>query len=294
MAALMRRYGSVTWQKVTGATLVLFCGAAGCTTTSQQVTAPGKVAKCTVTATASTSEFSAAGGEGKITVTTDRDCDWELHDEAAWLTVMPPVAMQGSGTVTFTVAATNDPLTRTTTLVVADQRITITQRAAACTYRLSHLDVSVSAAGGGADVDVTASSALCEWTAQTAADWVAIRTGRTYKGNARVTVEAPPWTGAPRRAEITVADQRVVLTQSDGCAFTLNQSSASIPRAGGRGTVSVQTGAGCAWSATSSVPWATITGGAMAVAAGAAEFPVDPNSGPGGSAVLTIASRTFA
>lgn len=115
-----------------------------------------------------------------------------------------------SSTASFTVAPTSDPVPRTASLAVADQTVKITQRAAPCRYRLSALQVSMPAPGGTGAVDVAASSGLCEWSVQSTADWVTISSGTSYKGNRRVTVSTPPWTGPERHSDVIVADQRVV------------------------------------------------------------------------------------
>jgi hypothetical protein len=250
--------------------------------------------KCSVSASSSASEFPAEGGEGRITVTAARDCGWQVRTDASWITVASSGVAQGNGTASFTVAGTSDPVTRSASLSIVDQQIAITQRGAPCTYRFSRQELTIPSAGGGADVDVTASSPLCEWTARTTADWATIRTGTSYKGNARVTVEAPAWSGPTRHAEITVAGQRLTLTQSDGCVFTLATPSATMPAAGGRGSVSVQAGQGCGWSAVSNVSWATITAGTTATGPGVAEFSISTNTGPERSGTLTIANKPFA
>jgi hypothetical protein len=289
----MRRYCSARRANSIAHLLPFLTAIGACTSTSQQITGPPSDTKCAMQVALSESDFSARGGEGRVTVTTERDCRWSVQSSASWVTVKASGETQGSGAAAFAVAPTEDPLARSATLTVSDQQVAITQRAAECRYRLSVQDVSVPAAGGAVEVDVTASSALCEWTVQTTADWVSITSGRTYKGSGRVAVQATPWTGPPRRAEIVVADQRMVVTQADGCAYSLTASSIELSRAGGRGAVSVQAGEGCGWSAVSTVPWIHITAGATAAGPGVAEFSVDPNSGPARSAALTIASRRF-
>ncbi len=254
----------------------------------------GPTSKCSTTVSASPTAFSADGGEGHLTVTTARDCQWDVRNDAPWLTVTPPSEMQGSGTAAFVVAATGDPLARSASLTVGDQQVTISQSAAPCRFQLSSLQMSLPSAGGGADVNVTASNALCEWTTQVDADWLSIATGRTYKGNARVTVQAGAWTGPARHANVTVASQRVVLTQSDGCTFALTPPSAAIPGAGGHATVSVQyleRGArgrppalfrGCIWQAEPRAP-----------DPGARYLAIDPNLGPARTTTVTVANHSF-
>jgi hypothetical protein len=289
----MRRYCSADRIAI-AAQLFLAFVIAGCTSTSQEITGPGPASKCSASLTTSTGDFAAEGGEGKLTVTTARDCSWKASSDAAWVTFTTPAEMQGNGTVSFTVAATSDPLSRSASITVADQHVAITQRAAACRYRLSAQEVSLPAPGGGGAVDVTASSALCEWSAQADAGWLSIPSGSAYKGNARVTFQAPPWTGPERRADVRIADQHVALMQSGGCTFTLASASASVPAAGGPASVSVQAAPGCAWTTANSATWASNATPPTVNGPGTAEFTVAPNTGPARSATVTVAGRPFA
>jgi hypothetical protein len=241
---------------------------------------------------ASTSEFNAEGGKGQVTVTTDRDCQWEARSDAGWLTISTSGAVQGSGTADFTVASTLDPITRTASLTIGEHTITITQRAAACGYRLSALELSVPSSGGTREIDVAASSALCEWAAQTDTSWVSFPTGRTFKGDGRLAILAPAWSGPLRQAELAIADQRVLLTQSNGCVYNLTPSSVAVPAAADRTSVGVQTAEGCPWTTVNQVPWVTVGSGAAA-GPGAAQLQVAANSGRARSGVLTIAGRPF-
>jgi len=294
----MRRYWSADRIWLPAQLFLLgFTAIAGCTSTSQQVTGPSASAassKCSTTVNASPAEFGPEGGEGRLSVTTDRDCPWKVQTDAAWVTIATQGDTQGTGTASFTVAATADPVTRTAAVTVADQHVTITQRAAACRYRLSTQDVSLPTQGGGNAVDVTASSALCEWTAQADPGWVSISSGTSYKGNARVSFQAPPWNGAERRADARIADEHVALTQSGGCTFTLASASAAVSAAGGPASVPVQAGPGCGWTITNSAAWVSIASATSISGNGTAELAVAANTGPARSATLTIANRPFA
>ena len=52
-----------------------------------------------------------------------------------------------------------------------------------------------------------------------------------------------------------------------------------MPAAGGRSNVSVQSAAGCSWSATSNAPWAHIASGAPSTGPGFVEFTVELRKG---------------
>jgi Viral BACON domain/Putative binding domain, N-terminal len=290
----VRRYCSADRICISAQLFLCVAAAAACTSSSQQITGPSPAAKCSATVTTSTADFGPEGGDGRLTVTTERDCSWKVETDAAWVTVAATGETQGSGTVSFSVAATGDPVSRSASLAVADQHVAITQRAAACRYRLSAQELTLPAPGGGGGIDVNASSALCEWTAQSDAAWLSMPSGGAYKGSAHVTFQAPPWNGPDRRADVRLADQHLALMQSGGCTFTLASASASVAAAGGRASVSVETGPGCAWTIANSAPWLSLaTAGTMSGAA-TAEFTVTPNAGPARSATVMVANRPFA
>ena len=59
------------------------------------------------------------------------------------------------------------------------------------------------------------------------------------------------------------------------------------------GTVAVTAGAGCTWTATSGVPWITVTSGASGTGNGPVGFSVAANTGSARSGTMTIAGQTF-
>jgi Putative binding domain, N-terminal len=82
--------------------------------------------------------------------------------------------------------------------------------------------------------------------------------------------------------------------QVQGCTFSLSGSNQSFDATGGTGTMSVNTSSGCAWSATSSASWLTVTSGASGTGTGAVVFQVAPNTtGQARTASLSIGGQTF-
>jgi uncharacterized protein (TIGR03437 family) len=69
--------------------------------------------------------------------------------------------------------------------------------------------------------------------------------------------------------------------------------SAVIPAAGGTGSVSVSTGAGCSWTAASGAAWVTIPLGVAGGGTGTVTYAVAANGGPARTATLTIAGQMF-
>ena len=72
--------------------------------------------------------FDAMGGRGEVIVTaTGGECVWAVENNANWITINSSLSMQGSGTVVFTVAPSNEPRLRSTNLTIAGKSYNVTQ-----------------------------------------------------------------------------------------------------------------------------------------------------------------------
>ncbi len=123
------------------------------------------------------------------------------------------------------------------------------------------------------------SSAGCAWTASESASWITITSGASGSGNGTVTysVTANP-TITARNAVMTIAGQSFDVTQAgQTCTYTLTPAGASVPATATTGTVDVAALGGCAWTATSSDPWVTITSGATGSGNGTVGYSVAAN-----------------
>src|SRR5688500_18170646 len=95
-------------------------------------------------------------------------------------------------------------------------------------------------------------------------------------GSANYTVAVNPTTSV-RTGTLTVAGQTVTITQGVGCSYSVSPTTVSVPSTGSNGSVSVVTGSSCAWTATSSVNWITITSGASMSGLGSTNYSVAIN-----------------
>jgi hypothetical protein len=78
------------------------------------------------------------------------------------------------------------------------------------------------------------------------------------------------------------------------CAYGLSPSSANIPSGGGSGSTGVTAPSGCAWVATPSAAWISITSGSSGSGNGVIDFSVQANSGRRPrSAAIMVADQTF-
>lgn len=77
------------------------------------------------------------------------------------------------------------------------------------------------------------------------------------------------------------------------CTYTLTPTSMTMGAAGGTGTVSVATGSGCAWTASSGASWITATGGTSGSGPGTVTVSVAANSGTASrTGALTVGGQS--
>jgi hypothetical protein len=234
----------------------------------------------------------AAGGTGRVAVAATRECTWSASAESTWLAVRSGQSGQGDGMVEFTVARNPDPAVRRGALVVNEQRAEVTQEAGACEITLGTSSASFTPGGGSGRVDVRASSSLCTWTVTASDPWIQIRAGSEGRGNGEVLFDVAETAGPPRSGTLTIAGQQFSVTQSEGCSFSINPMSQSMPASGGHNTVAVTTADGCPWTAASNVPWMTLSP-RTGTGAGTVSVSVSAANGPSRTGTAVIADRLF-
>lgn len=128
-----------------------------------------------------------------------------------------------------------------------------------CAVRLSRTLLSVAAAGGEARVDV-ATGPACEWTVP-ATTGVSTSLQGVVRGSAALalTVGANT-TSAERRIPLAIGGNNVTLVQpAQGCTFRLTTPSLSVVATGGGGSLQINTGGSCTWTALSLTDWLRFT-----------------------------------
>ena len=164
---------------------------------------------------------------------------------------------------------------------------------AACTYTLSPTTASPTAAGGTATVNVTTQSD-CAWTAASNAAWLTISGATTGTGSGTITYATAANSGA--RAFGDANDRRQDAHRQPGARPATTRSppaSGSFTAAAGSANVTVTVPTGCAWTATSSVSWLTVTSGTSGNGNGTVGYAATANTGPTRSANLTVGGQTF-
>jgi hypothetical protein len=253
-------------------------------------------ASCQFSLTPSSQTIASAGGSGTIAVTATPGCSWSVTGLPSWITITSGANGNGNGTVIVSVAVNPDGTSRTATLTVAGQTVTLTQQAAGCSYSLDHASQTISAAGGAGTPIVITATPGCAWTAASSATWITgvSPAGGTGNGAVNFLVGANP-NGTPRTGTLTVAGQTVTITQQPvGCSYSLDHAAQTISAAGGAGTPIVITAPpGCAWTAASSATWITGVSPASGTGNGAVNFLVAANpDGTPRTGTLTVAGQT--
>ena len=291
--------------------------AAGCGSTTETIvntTGPSST-RCQPTLGSVSASYGAAGGAGSLTVTVERECEWTANTSAAWIVVTGGKQGQGDGTVAYRVTENADPLSRRGSIEIAGQAAQIAQDAAPCQFTVAPGELNAPSTGGDFSIDVRTHSA-CTWTAAGGTSWASM-SPLSGKGDGAVRVQVTANASASRSTQLTVAGQRVQLSQQAAgpapppppeppgptppgpppppqCSYALSSGSASFQAVGGTGTVRVRTAGTCPWTVVSSAIWLTVVGATSGSGDEEIRYSVAPNfSTAGRSATLTIQSEVF-
>ncbi|MFZ3136425.1 MAG: choice-of-anchor D domain-containing protein [Thermodesulfovibrionales bacterium] len=71
--------------------------------------------------------FTASGGTGSVNVIAESNCSWESTSNASWITITSGSSGNGSGSVSYTVAANSNQSNRTGNMTIAGQTFTTNQ-----------------------------------------------------------------------------------------------------------------------------------------------------------------------
>ncbi len=178
--------------------------------------------------------FPASGGDGSVSVNTPSDCPWTATSNDPWMVITSGASGIGNGTVSFSVS-TNTGSSRTGTLRVAGQTLSVTQDAVPCPCSINPTQQSFDSAGETGSIGVTAGSG-CAWTTQSNASWLTITAGAIGSGSGTTvySVAANSSTLA-RTGTITVAGQIFTVTQSAAVQPVLGINAGGVDYTSGKG-----------------------------------------------------------
>jgi hypothetical protein len=169
---------------------------------------------------ATSQSFPATASSGSVALTYVNGCAWSTTGAPSWVTITGGVSSQGSGTVSFSLAANTGPA-RSATLIIAGKSFVINQASGglgcdpAAVPTLSSSSQSFTASGSSGYVTLTYVNG-CAWTTTGAPSWVTVTTGLSGQGSNTINFTLAANTGAARSATLSIA----------GKSFTINQSAA--------------------------------------------------------------------
>jgi hypothetical protein len=183
-----------------------------CSKTTTSLTAPS-ADKCQVSVSSAPSSFAATGGQGSLTIATERDCTWSIKTEASWLSIGATSGGQGEASIPYTVAPNPVPAARSGAIVVGASSVSVSQAPAPCNFTLSRPAETVGSGGGILSIGVTTIGG-CTWSAASTANWIAVSSGSTGNGPGTVGLAVAPNTGGSRSGQVRIAEQLHTVTQS--------------------------------------------------------------------------------
>ena len=148
-------------------------------------------------------------------------------------------------------------------------------------------------AGGGTGTLSISAARECGWTLGVPS-WVSVNGSNAGYGDASLSYNiANNPAGAVRTAEIVVVDQHLRLTQAAAaCTYSLSRSGDGIGAAGGSLRFEVATLTGCAWTATTTASWLSVTAssGSSSASIGVS---VAANGGAARTGAVVVAGKSY-
>jgi hypothetical protein len=263
----------------------------------QTFTVTQAAAPCSYTVSPLNATAVSAGGSGSLTVVAAGGCGWTAVANDSFITITGGASGTGNGSVSYSVAANNTFSSRSGTMTVAGQTVTITQAPAGttCTYTISPSSVNATAGGGAGSLTVTTADG-CLWTAVSNSAFITVSSGASGSGSGTVNyLVAGNNTINPQTGSITVAGQTITFTQAAAsCTYSVLPANPTVLATGGTALFTVTTLDGCPWTAISNNSFITINSGASGTGSGTVNYTVAANSTPNiRTGTLTIAGSTI-
>lgn len=248
--------------------------------------------------------FDETGGSGTISVATSSGCAWNASSSVSWVTIASPSSGYGNGSVTFSVDPNPDSTSRSGTITLGGEVISISQNGGTpppsgysgfaeqdvfCVPQGSGGAVSVSpeflvfpATGGDLTLTITGDGS---WSISSSVSWLTF-SQESGSGNASVTVTASNNSGEGRAAFLLVNDI-VVPVYQEGTSDTvaIYPGSITVPSSEQTLTFYVSCSPSQTWTPVPSAGWVAVSSGG--VGPGSFQAFVDSNA-TSGSRVATI------
>jgi uncharacterized repeat protein (TIGR03803 family) len=252
---------------------------------------------CTNSISPTNAVFAAGGGSNTVSVTASNGCAWSATSNAGFITITAGSVGEGDGTVSYFVAPNPNAIAQTGSMTIAGQTYTINEAAAPCNFLLLSSSATFTAAGGSDSVTVTANGTSCIWTAISNNAFILVDSGSIVSGDGTVSYSVAANTNASEQmGTITIAGQTYTVFEegAPSCTYALTSAGANFGAAGGSCNVGVTAANGCAWTASITNSWITVTAGSSGSGTGTLSYSVAANtSAASRSGTMTIGGQTF-
>ena len=250
---------------------------------------------CTYAINPTSLSFGPDTQSAQVTVSTSNGCAWPVQNSIPWVGISTTNG-SGTGTLTVSAQANSSPSSRSGTISIAGQTLTIAQAGIPCTYSANPAMLTLTPAAQQRQITLTA-PAGCPWAAQnTAPSWLAVVPGGGIGSQTLVLTVSANSSTSQRVANVSIGSLTIGIAQSgqaevatppvappDPCAnFRLQRDGDQMPpdAASGDRSVAVLTGNGCAWTAKSAANWLVVTDGARGTGNGTLKYATLPNPDP--------------
>lgn len=282
--------------------LALALAVAGC---SKKETTPAAPTTCAYTLSSTALSPSASGGAASVTITrTSGTCSWAASSSASWVTFSGPSSGSDTATLAMSVASNPSTSARGGTVTVSwnggNSQIAINQAGLSfgqCVYAFANSSQTVPPEAGSSSAALNVTGSGCSWNAASNAAWLTITSPTSGTATSVITfaTTANP-DSTPRAGTITVTSPSgttsVTITQSGvaNCVYTLAPASQSVTSAGGSFSFvpTRNTPNGCSWSASTTVPWITLTGLQSGLSGANVTYSVAANAGAARTGAIAV------
>ncbi len=236
---------------------------------------------CTYALAPASHAHGAAAETNLFNVLAANPCAWSVGNTNAWVTILSGSSGFGNGAVTYAVADNFSATPRAGTLVVAGQTFSITQAAFTCAYVLSSASATHSAEAATNSFSIAASN-FCAWSVVNTNPWISILAGGSGTGDGVITYALGVNASLLERAgALSVGGETFSITQQgQPCSYALTPTNTAHSSAGGTGTVSIATGASCAWTVATTNDWIQFTSPTNGAGAGGFDYALLANWNP--------------
>ena len=235
------------------------------------------------------------GGSGTFNVTAASTCAWSpVSKNTDWIQVTSTGPGAGNGAASFVAFPNPSTSSRTGTITVGSQGVTVTQAGQTCSIRLTANGATSFAPAGGTGAFAISAHDDCAWTVTTNASWITITRGASGTGDDAGSYSVAANTGPTSRTGVILAGGSAIQVTQAGtvCTVVLAPASAGYPAAGGEGSIAVTSP--CAWTATTPANWIVLTAPASGTGDGRLVYSVKQNTTTQSrSSSITIADATF-